>query len=167
MSHAPLSTPRAPRDLAERVALLLAEWFGAGRSPIAPGTVGALATIPLYLLIRQLPGPLYFGLVALLTVVGIWASEWASRILGDGDPSRVVIDEVLGVLIALGFVRGAGWPYEALAWLAFRLFDITKPGLIDKAQYLEPPGVGIMADDVLAGLLAGLVALAAFTVWGG
>ncbi|HSC87990.1 MAG TPA: phosphatidylglycerophosphatase A, partial [Polyangiaceae bacterium] len=147
-----------PRGISDRLALLLAQWFGSGLSPKAPGTVGSLATIPLYWLLRDAPLPLYLGAVAVSIALGIWASGRAAALLGDDDPQSVVIDEVAGVLIALGFVRGF-WPLELMAWLLFRAFDITKPGPIDRVQYLTPAGVGIMADDVLAGLLAGIVAL--------
>jgi phosphatidylglycerophosphatase A len=95
-------------------------------------------------------------------MLGVWASERCSEILADHDPGSVVIDEVAGVLIALGLVRFAPLWVLAAAWVCFRVLDITKPSLIDKAQQLRPAGVGIMADDVLAGLAAGaLTSLAA------
>lgn len=157
---APLGAPVAPpRALRDRVALLFAQWFGSGLSPVAPGTVGALATLPLYFLLREVPASEYWLVVTLITLAGVVASEYAARALGEDDPSSVVIDEVAGVLIALGLVRGGPIWIEAAAWLLFRLFDITKPGVIDRAQYLEPAGVGIMADDVLAGFVAGGLAL--------
>ncbi len=141
----------------DRLALLLAQWFGSGRAPWAPGTFGSLATLPLYWALRTSPLPIYVGATLAVIGLGLWASGRAARLLGDDDPSSVVIDEVAGVLIALGFVRGHLLP-EAVAWLAFRAFDITKPGPVDKVQYLSPVGLGIMADDVLAGLLAGALA---------
>jgi phosphatidylglycerophosphatase A len=70
------------------------------------------------------------------------------------------------VLIALGFVRGH-LAYEALAWVGFRFFDITKPGPIDRVQYLSPPGLGIMADDILAGLVSGGLAALLLAFFGG
>jgi phosphatidylglycerophosphatase A len=102
-------------------------------------------------------GPLgYWGSVIALTGAGIWASEQAAQRLGDDDPSSVVIDEVVGALIALGLTRPTSG--KLLALLLFRAFDILKPGVIDRVQKARPPGVGIMADDVLASLAAGVTA---------
>lgn len=148
--------PPTPQGL-DRVALALAEWFGCGRSPIAPGTVGSFGALPLYWALAHL-GPLAYALSTLtLSAVGIWASERASVVLDDKDPSRVVIDEVTGVLIALGFVlEGPLWAL-AISFASFRLLDILKPGPIFKVQFLKPAGFGIMADDLLAGVIAGVV----------
>lgn len=154
---------RSPRTFPERAALLLAEWFFAGRAPRAPGTVGSLATLPLAYALRG-AGPVVFGSVAVLvSVLGVWVSDVAARVLGEKDPQSVVVDEVAGVLLALSFVSDRGYVSWALAFALFRLFDITKPGVIDRVQHLSPPGLGIMADDVLAGLLAGALALATVT----
>jgi len=143
-------------------ARLIAEWFGTGQSPIAPGTVGSLGTLPLFWLMSGLDALSYWTLTILMIPLGIWAAGVRADELGDDDPSSVVIDEVVGVLLALGLVRGASLPYWALAWILFRVLDVLKPGVIDRAQSLRPAGVGILADDVLAGLSAGgLAALAA------
>lgn len=136
-------------------ARLIAEWFGTGLSPLAPGTVGSFATLPLFWVMARLAAPQYWVLTALLTAVGVWAAEVRADELGAEDPSSVVIDEVVGVLLALGTVRFEPWPYWAVAFVLFRLLDITKPWIIDRAQNLTPNGLGIMADDVLAGLGAG------------
>lgn len=144
-----------PTKDSERIALVLAQWFFTGRSPRAPGTVGSLATLPLAYALRNF-GPWIFASVAVgVAVVGIWASNVAARVLGEKDPQSVVLDEVAGVLLALSFVSDAGFALWALAFGLFRLFDITKPGPIDRVQHLHPPGLGIMADDILAGVLAG------------
>lgn len=142
----------------DRLPLLLATWFGCGKSPLAPGTVGSLGTLPLHLLLRSLgPGP--YAVTTLATIVlGVWASERAAQALGQKDPQQVVIDEVAGTLISMGLCRGRGLRGELLALLLFRVLDVLKPGLIDKVQHLKPPGVGIMADDVLAGLAGGVIA---------
>jgi len=143
------------RSVSDHLALLLGQWFGSGRSKIAPGTVGSLGAVPLFWLLREQNLSIYWGTTLLTTLVGFWASQRCSEILDDKDPQSVVIDEVAGVLIAMGFVRAAGPAAWATAWLLFRLFDITKPGLVDRVQYCKPHGVGIMADDLLAGLVAG------------
>lgn len=147
-------------------ARLIAEWFGTGMAPVAPGTMGSLGALPLFWLLSRQAAWVYWGATALLIVVGTWAAQVRSTELGVEDPSSVVIDEVVGVLLALGLVQSESWPFWALAWLLFRVFDITKPWLIDRAQSLHPEGVGIMADDVLAGIVAGAVALAAARLWG-
>lgn len=144
---------------ASRLAWWLSTWLGCGRSPLAPGTVGALAAVPLHFGLELTGRWAHFGAVVALTVLGTWAADRTARDLGDDDPSSVVIDEVAGTLIALFIVGGAGWGALVAAFLLFRLFDIAKPGIIDRAQALRPPGVGIMADDVLAGLFAGALAL--------
>jgi phosphatidylglycerophosphatase A len=141
-------------SLAARV---LATWFGCGKSPVAPGTVGTLGAIPLHLALRAL-GPIpYAAAVVAVTAVGTWAAQRESERLGVDDPQSVVIDEVAGVLVALLLARGS-LRGELLAVGLFRVFDIWKPGLVDRAQELEPKGVGIMADDIAAGVLAGLLA---------
>jgi phosphatidylglycerophosphatase A len=148
------------------LARLIGQWFGTGLSPVAPGTVGSLGAVPLFLLLRELPLAAYWSATAALTLLGVWAAERCAKLLGDDDPGSVVIDEVVGVLIALGLVRHEGMWNVADAWVLFRVLDIVKPWLIDKAQRLRPAGVGIMADDVLAGLVAGALAAAIAPFWG-
>ena len=134
----------------------LATWFGCGHSSVAPGTVGSLGTLPLHFALRSL-GPVPHALATLgLTIAGVWAAQRVSDAVGEEDPSAVVIDEVAGTLLAMGIARPAGILGELLALGLFRVLDITKPGIIDRAQRLRPPGLGIMADDVLAGVGAGL-----------
>ena len=96
----------------------------------------------------------------LTSLVGLWVSGRAARLLGDKDPSSVVIDESAGVLIAAAFVHGSPLWILAVAFGLFRVLDITKPSVIDRAQYWGTPAVGIMADDILAGLGAGAASLA-------
>jgi phosphatidylglycerophosphatase A len=147
-------------------ARLLATWFGCGLAPKAPGTVGSIGAIPLHLALATL-GPIpHAAAVVALTAVGTWASNEVARAEGIEDPQKVVIDEVCGTLIAMGMVSGSSIGIRLLALALFRVFDITKPGPIDSAQRLEPPGVGIMADDILAGLVAGAMAYSASALLG-
>jgi phosphatidylglycerophosphatase A len=141
------------------IARLIATWFGCGSSPRAPGTVGSLGTLPLHLLLRSTPVATHAIAVLLTLGVGTWAAQQYASERGEADPQRVVIDEVAGTLIALGLVRDQPLLVQALAFVLFRVFDIWKPGPIGRAEHLQPTGVGIMADDVLAGLCAGLLAL--------
>jgi phosphatidylglycerophosphatase A len=145
-------------------AQLIATWFGCGLSPRAPGTVGALGALPLYWLVFSASTALYWGLVLALSGLGIWAAQVVATSRGEHDPQRVVIDEVAGVLIALGCVRGFGGGAAFAAFALFRLFDIWKPGPIARAERLPPLGLGIMADDLLAGLIAGIIARALIAV---
>ncbi len=147
-------------------ARLIATWFGCGLSPKAPGTVGSLGAVPLHLALATL-GPLpHAAVIVALSIAGTWAANEVARAEGIEDPQKVVIDEVCGTVIAMGMVSGAGPGIRLLALALFRLLDITKPGPIDTVQRLEPPGVGIMADDLLAGLGAGAMAYSAWAVLG-
>lgn len=139
----------------------VAEWFGSGRAPRAPGTIGSLAALPLALPLTTLGLVPYWLTTLGLTVLGIVASDQASMILEEKDPQSVVIDEVIGVLLAFGFLlEGPLWA-QVVAFVLFRLLDIAKPGPIFRLQSLKPNGLGIMADDILAGLLAGGISLGA------
>lgn len=150
------------RSLTDHFALLLGQWFWTGRAPVAPGTVGSAGAVPLAWALFDTSPYTYWGITVLICLAGFPISEKCAQILGNDDPSSVVIDEVAGVMIALGFVRSAPPWVLALAWILFRVFDITKPSWIDKAQYLRPSGVGIMADDILAGIVAGALSWAAW-----
>ncbi len=157
--------------LARSVATLL----GVGRIPQAPGTWGSLATIPLAWALHALGGfPLTVVATLALFALGVWASEAHARAVGRADPPEVVIDEAVGMLITL-WPLSAGlwlldqpgdvypWPGWVLGFLAFRFFDILKPPPIPRLERL-PGGWGIMLDDVLAGVMAALVASAAAIV---
>jgi len=146
-------------------ARLVATWFGCGLSPLAPGTVGSFGTLPLWWLLAQRGALLYWVVTLGLTLLGTWASQRTAQALGDDDPSSVVIDEVVGTLLALG-IGGGGLAAHGAAFVLFRFFDIKKPGIIDRVQHLRPAGVGIMADDVLAGIAAGVLVRLGVTFFG-
>lgn len=144
-----------PPGVGYRATELFATWFGCGRSPIGPGTVGSLGAWPLYLGLRA-GSPLTYWLGVLgIALAGTWAAQRVADRSGDKDPSRVVIDEVAGALIALGLAAPFGLKAEVLAMVLFRVLDIYKPGWIARAERVRPAGVGIMLDDLLAGALAG------------
>lgn len=119
--------------------------------------MGSLATLPLHFLLKALGPGVYLGTTASLTVLGVWAANHTAQEIGEEDPQEIVIDEVVGTLIAMSFVLKKSVKRQLLALLLFRVFDIAKPGPIDTVQRAKPWGVGIMADDVLAGFAAGLV----------
>jgi phosphatidylglycerophosphatase A len=142
--------------LVERAAVVLATWFGCGYSRAAPGTLGSLGALPLYALMRSWPATWYWLTLLGLAVAGTWAAERAAQQSGKDDPQHVVIDEVSGVLIALGIARNGPPLLELLAFVLFRCFDIFKPGPIRLAERAKPRALGIMADDWAAGAAAGL-----------
>lgn len=140
-----------------RVATLLATVFGAGFAPRAPGTVGSLTALPCFWALGFAPAiALPFAILA-ICLVGVWSAQKVADATGLKDPQIVVIDELAGALIALAL---AGEPnlWRAIAAVAaFRLFDIWKPWPISALERLSPAGLGVMADDIAAGIVAGLL----------
>ncbi len=130
--------------------------FGSGLMPIAPGTWGTLAAIPLYLLLVGLPSWLYLLLTFLAFCLGVWVSDRVSRDLGEHDYSGIVWDEIVGYLLTMFMVPfSLGWMIAG--FLLFRLFDIWKPQPIGFVDAKVKGGFGIMIDDVLAAIPAWLI----------
>jgi len=139
-------------------ATLIATWFGSGLVRFAPGTWGSLAALPCAYLLHLLGGTWLLAAAAgLVFLAGLWASGRYAAALGSGDPGAVVVDEVAGQWLALLPLPTDLWWYAA-AFALFRLFDIVKPWPIGWLDRNLSGGLGIMADDLAAGLLAGLVA---------
>ena len=138
--------------------VLLSTWFGCGRIPVAPGTVGALGALPVALLALQ--WGVIVGVVATFIIffTGIWASTGYSRAANKKDPSEIVIDETAGQCLCLCFTPLTLSGVIA-AFLLFRLFDITKPVPIRWVENHFPDGWGIMLDDITAAVYAGVVLL--------
>jgi len=148
---------------ATRIASLVATWFGCGYAPRAPGTAGSLAALAMAALLQEFAGFRWWHLVLLAAVLfpfAVWAATETSRALGRKDPSVVVVDEVVGQWIALAGAHSFHWKSYAAAFALFRLFDIWKPPPVRQMEALAD-GVGIMADDVMAGGYAALVLLLA------
>jgi phosphatidylglycerophosphatase A len=152
--------PGAARGAAvRRLALILATAGGAGLVPVAPGTAGAAVGVALYWLIAPLGAAAVAGTAIALLVAGIFAADLAERVYEQRDDGRIVIDEVVGQLLALAplplFGGRARSPLlVAAAFLTFRLFDIWKPGPVRWAERNFAGGAGVMFDDVAAGALA-------------
>jgi phosphatidylglycerophosphatase A len=127
--------------------------FGAGLAPRAPGTWGTLVGLPLFLLLIQLPALLYWGLVAVLFLLGIWFCGITGKALGVQDHGGIVWDEIVAFLMVLPFAHPSGWGY-AIAFALFRLFDIWKPFPIGWLDARIGGGFGVMLDDVLAAVYA-------------
>ena len=143
------------------MAIALATAGGAGFAPRAPGTAGSIVGVFIYLLIEAAhAGGYYLHAIIFFFIVGTWASSRVERLYGH-DSQRIVIDEVVGQMITFGLFAGRyqlSAIFIAIGFGLFRLFDITKPFPIRRLERL-PGGLGVVADDVGAGLY-GLVALA-------
>jgi phosphatidylglycerophosphatase A len=143
-------------------AQLLAFGFGSGLSPKAPGTMGTLAAIPLYLALSQLSLPLYSLAVIVSIVAGIWICGRASAEMKVHDHPGIVWDEFVGFWITLWAIP-AQWPWVLAGFVVFRLFDIAKPWPISWLDRNVHGGWGIMVDDILAGIFScALLHLAGF-----
>lgn len=153
-----MTTPKG-----NKLANLLATWFGCGYAPVAPGTAGSLAGIAIAILLRQIAGFDWWQF-AVLAAIGfapaVWSATRVARDLELKDPGIVVIDEVLGQWITLAGAHPLNWKSFAAAFVLFRLFDIWKPPPVRQLERL-PEGLGIVADDVMAGCYGALVLFAA------
>lgn len=139
----------------EACALAIATLFGAGRSPVAPGTAGTLAAVPLvYLAGRLLPEWGFAAATVALALVGVWAADRAACVLARKDPGAVVIDEAAGFFVTLLFLPVGAFTLGA-GFLLFRALDILKPPPARRAERLRG-GWGIVADDLVAGFYANL-----------
>jgi phosphatidylglycerophosphatase A len=152
------SAPSRPRTGTQRLALVIATVGGVGYVPIAPGTAASgLTALALFLLPPSRPALVVLILAVIL--VGTWAAHDAERSLGGKDPGAIVIDEVAGM--ALSVVALPLTPAVLLAgFVLFRVFDVVKPYPANALQRL-PGGVGVMIDDLVAGLYALLLVMAA------
>ena len=134
----------------------LATGGGSGNLPVAPGTWGSLAALPCAAVLAILGGPWLLALAILLAfVVGVWASGKYATAIGLGDPGSVVIDEFAGQWLAILPVA-LDWRYYVVAFVLFRFTDITKPWPCKPAERM-PGGLGIMLDDIVAGIYAGVL----------
>lgn len=143
-------------------ALAIATTLGCGYAPIAPGTFGSAAGLILWALLPASP-IVQAAAIVIVMAVGTWASSVAERHFGRTDPGQVVIDEVLGMLVTL-FLNPVGWGGALLAFVLFRAADITKPFPVNRLERLHG-GLGIMADDAMAGVYANLALRLILWLW--
>ncbi|MGD8914631.1 MAG: phosphatidylglycerophosphatase A [Candidatus Thiodiazotropha sp.] len=144
---------------------LLAFGFGSGLLPKAPGTYGTLVGIPLYLLLQPLSFLIYALIILLAFLAGVWICQRTSDDLGVHDHGGIVWDEIVGYLVGMAFAP-SGWAWVVIGFLFFRLFDIFKPWPILWIDQRVKGGLGIMLDDLLAGLYtAGAIFLLDLTGW--
>lgn len=138
-------------------AVLLGTWFGIGLLPLAPGTFGALAAIPVgWLVIACFGRPALLLLALTVFALGVWCADVCARRIGVADPSAVVIDEVAAQWLVL-LVVPQDFLYYVAAFLVFRIFDIWKPFPISWAEQSFRGGFGVMIDDVLAAGYASVI----------
>ena len=143
-------TARSPRHVAfGSVQGFLALGFGSGLAPLAPGTAGTLAAVPLAAAMKLLPAVVFWPLLLLLFLAGIRFCDVASRQMGQHDPGAIVWDEIVAYILAVAFLP-LHWVWLAAAFVLFRLFDILKPWPVRLADERFGGGFGIMFDDVLA-----------------
>lgn len=149
-----VNQPGAP-DLRNPVHLL-AFGFGSGLAPKAPGTFGTLVAVPLFLIMQPLSLALYLALLGCGFMAGIWICGRTSRDLGVHDHGGIVWDEIIGFLVTMTLFREAVW-WIVPGFMLFRFFDIIKPWPVDWLDRRLQGGLGIMLDDLAAGLYAAAV----------
>ncbi len=131
--------------------------FGTGLAPVAPGTFGTLLAVPLFYAIA--PGmslPVFFGMLAVLFALGVWACGRTGRDMGIADHGAMNWDEVVAFMLVLALTpEGIGW--QIFAFFAFRFFDVLKPQPIRHFDRTMKGGLGVMFDDILAAFYTLLV----------
>ncbi|HVQ38683.1 MAG TPA: phosphatidylglycerophosphatase A [Pyrinomonadaceae bacterium] len=187
LTEEPVAPPTSARSLKDYLALSIAT-CGVGYLPLAPGTWGSLVGVGLYMLVRGTLMTalwdvtlqfklnllnLYYAIISIellfvagLSLLGIWAASRTEKLSGKKDPGKVVIDEVAGQFVALlpvPFLVEFGWWSFILAFILFRFFDIVKPYPARKLESLKG-GLGIMADDIVAGVYAAIGVALAVTI---
>jgi phosphatidylglycerophosphatase A len=135
--------------------LMFATGFGAGYSPIAPGTLGTLVAIPIYYFLSEIPFPLYEITLTGFFFLAVWVSEKTEAVLGKKDDPRIVIDEMMGFLVAMLWVPKTPL-FILVGFILFRFFDILKPFPIRRFEKVRG-GFGVVLDDVMAGIFANVI----------
>lgn len=139
-----------------RLAVFVATAAYCGYVPVAPGTMGSLAGLIVYLLVWWLQSRVIeIGLIVLLFAAGVWAGTAAERYFGGIDPGPIVIDEVVGMLITLAFIP-VGLSAAIAGFVLFRIFDVVKPYPAGRLERLHG-GLGVMADDAMAAVYANVM----------
>lgn len=135
---------------------LIATFFYVGRAPKAPGTMGSLAALPLAWWVWKLPSYYAWAIIVLLFLAGVWSAGSVIRRTGKEDHQTIVMDEVVGILVTTSVAANLWWHY-ALAFLFFRAIDIFKPGPVAWIDRKIKGGLGAMADDLAAAIIATLL----------
>lgn len=142
-----------PAGFWKHPAHLLALGFGTGYVPKLPGTAGTLVGVLFYILMQPLNVFIYLAITSVLFLAGIWLCGKTAHALGVHDHSSIVWDEVVGYLVTM-IMAPTGWIWMVLGFVLFRIFDIYKPWPVSWADRQAPGGLGIMLDDLIAGIYA-------------
>ena len=131
----------------------LAFGFGSGLSPIAPGTMGTLVGIPIYLVLSTFDLVLYSFAVIIISIIAVFIAGRSAKLLKTHDHGGIVIDEICGYLVTMLFAP-SGWLWILIGFCLFRFFDIVKPWPIAWLDRHIGGGMGIVVDDLMAGIYA-------------
>jgi phosphatidylglycerophosphatase A len=145
------------KGLTSWLARAVASAFGAGYSPLAPGTCGTAVAVPLAWACRDFDTVTFLALVVAVTAVGIVAAQLADRAWGTHDSGRIVIDEVAGYLATMALVDRGSWRALVVGFVVFRALDIVKPPPVRWIDDRVPGGAGVVLDDVAAGVIGAAI----------
>ncbi|MCC2677612.1 MAG: phosphatidylglycerophosphatase [Pseudobdellovibrio sp.] len=134
----------------------IAIFFGAGKSPKAPGTVGTIATIPLWYALSHLGPIAYMAITFALVFVGVAAANAYEAVSQKHDSQEIVIDEVVGFLITMTWLP-VTWQSLLIGFAVFRILDILKPPPIRQLDRKVQGGFGVMVDDIAAGIIGSII----------
>jgi len=149
-------------ELHDRAAVLLARGFGAGCSPVAPGTVGTAVAVPLVCLQLVLPTQVFLVFVLVFVLGAVYVAAVADKQMDETDDPSIVVDEMAGFLIAMAYVPLTPWSL-LVGFVLFRALDIFKPPPINTVERKFSGGLGIVGDDLVAGLMTN--ALLQLAIW--
>jgi len=149
-------------ELHDRAAVLLARGFGAGCSPVAPGTVGTAVAVPLVCLQLVLPTEVFLVFVLVFVLGAVYVAAVADKQMDETDDPSIVVDEMAGFLIAMAYVPLTPWSL-LVGFVLFRALDIFKPPPINTVERKFSGGLGIVGDDLVAGLMTN--ALLQLAIW--
>ena len=139
----------------DKAVVFLATGLYIGNIPCAPGTFGTLLGLPLCFILTLLKLPIALVCTSLFILIAVWISHIAEKLLDTKDPGCIVIDEIAGITVAL-----IGLPFNLtsvlIGFIIFRILDISKPFPIRALEKFLPGGLGVVADDVIAGIMANL-----------
>jgi phosphatidylglycerophosphatase A len=147
---------KTPKGFLKNPLNLIATGFGSGLSPIIPGTCGTLPAIPIYWLLHYLSLTYYTAIVIAITLISFWICDKTAKNLKANDPQCIVLDEIVGFLITM-IAAPIGIIWIIIGFILFRLFDMLKPWPINWIDKKVHGGLGIVLDDVLAGIMATVV----------
>jgi phosphatidylglycerophosphatase A len=151
--------------LSDKVIRIAATGFGVGFSRHAPGTLGTLVGIPVYLVFSSFPWFMYLLSVLAVSFFAVYVAQGAEKLFGEKDASQIVIDEIAGFQVTM-FLVSPTVVHIAAGFVLFRIFDIIKPFPIHLCERRLPGGYGVVGDDVVAGIYGNIALLVLITCAG-